>query len=141
MSRPGTYALLLRLDTPQNIRVGALGQVDLSPGWYLYVGSAYGPGGLAPRLARHRSRADKRFHRHIDYVRAVTTLVELWTHPGKAPQECAWAAAAAGLPGATIVGPGLGASDCRCPSHMFHYPQRPESNAFAGLIRTTLNRE
>jgi Uri superfamily endonuclease len=141
MNRQGTYALLLRLDKPQKIMVGALGLLDLSPGWFLYIGSAYGPGGLASRLARHRRRANKRFHWHIDYVRAATTLVELWTHEGRERQECFWAAAAATLAGAAVVAPGFGASDCRCPSHFYHYPLRPQPKAFARLTQTTIDRE
>ena len=56
---PGAYGLVIRLPAEFNGRVGALGSVTLSPGTYLYLGSAYGPGGLAARLRRHLRR-DKR---------------------------------------------------------------------------------
>ena len=141
MSAEGTYALLLRLDAPRTVVVGALGALDFPFGWYLYLGSAHGPGGLAARLARHRRRADKRFHWHIDYLRAATTLVEVWTSSGAARQECDWAAAAAALPGADVIAPRLGASDCQCPSHLFHYTRRPERSDFEPLIRTELEQE
>lgn len=134
MSPRGTYALLLRLDDPRTVQVGALGALAFPPGWYLYVGSAHGPGGLGARLARHRRRDGKRFHWHIDYVRAATRLVEVWTCPGETRQECAWAAAAAALEGAAVIAPRLGASDCRCPSHLFHLGARPDPGAFASLI-------
>ena len=50
---PGTYALGLRLDAHSTCRIGALGEYTLQPGNYIYVGSAWGPGGLAARLSRH----------------------------------------------------------------------------------------
>ncbi len=135
MSAGGTYALLLRLDAPRVVRVGALGELNLPSGWYLYLGSALGPGGLAARLARHQRHADKRLHWHIDYVRAVMTLVEVWTEPGDARQECKWAGAAAKLPQANLIARRLGASDCRCPSHLYHYSRRPQLAEFAALIQ------
>jgi Uri superfamily endonuclease len=63
--------LVLRLDTPQTIAIGRLGSIDFPVGWYLYVGSAHGPGGLHARLARHRRRlgGTKRAHWHVDYLR------------------------------------------------------------------------
>jgi Uri superfamily endonuclease len=134
MSPRGTYALLLHLDAPRTVQVGALGALAFPAGWYLYVGSARGPGGLAARLARHRRQAGKRFHWHIDYVRAVTRLVQVWTRSGNGRQECDWATAAATLPGARVIAPRFGASDCRCPSHLFHFAGQPDPAAFASLI-------
>jgi Uri superfamily endonuclease len=140
MSTSGTYALLLYLAAPQTVVVGALGAQDLPSGWYLYLGSARGPGGLEARLARHRREIDKRKHWHIDFVRAVMELVEVWTTAGAERQECAWAAAAAELPGAVVVSH-LGASDCRCPTHLFHYAARPHSSEFEPLIQAHLRCE
>jgi Uri superfamily endonuclease len=45
-SRPGTYALLLLSATDQLICVGRLGNLRLQPGYYVYVGSALGWGGV-----------------------------------------------------------------------------------------------
>ncbi len=134
MTGGGTYALLLRLDERRTVRVGALGLFTLPPGWYLYLGSAHGPGGLQARIARHRRTEDKRLHWHIDYLRAEATLVQVWTYTGPERLECAWAAAAAALPGAALVVPRFGASDCRCPSHLFHYPRPPDLSAFEALV-------
>lgn len=141
MSMPGTYALLLHLESPKTVGVGALGTLGFPSGWYLYLGSARGPGGLAGRLARHRRRVDKRFHWHIDYLRAVATVAEVWTSSGKRRQECSWAAAAAALPGAGIGARGFGASDCHCATHLFHYSQRPQSSAFMSMIQSELDLE
>jgi Uri superfamily endonuclease len=141
MSVPGTYALLLRLDTPKAIEVGALGVRSFPAGWYLYLGSARGPGGLAARIARHRRRSDKCFHWHIDYARAVMSLVEVWSSPGESRQECRWATAAAELPGANVIVPGFGASDCRCPSHLIHYTAYPEAHQLPFSVQAELERE
>ena len=79
-SDPGTYALLLRADTEQAIEAGALGVMSVEPGTYVYVGSAFGPGGLRARVGRH-VRDDGALHWHVDYLRAVTTLDTVWyTH-------------------------------------------------------------
>ncbi len=53
-AEPGTYALLLKLDRWERITVGKLGTFDFPAGYYLYVGSALGPGGLQARLAHHQ---------------------------------------------------------------------------------------
>ncbi len=139
MSTPGTYALLLRLDAPQAVTVGALGAWVFPRGWYLYLGSARGPGGLEARLGRHRRRGDKRFHWHIDYLRAVAALAQVWTYSDHARRECEWAAAAAALPGANVVAPRFGASDCRCPAHLFHYIRQPQADELGALLQLTLN--
>lgn len=138
---PGTYALLLYLAAPQSTTVGALGQTRFPAGWYLYLGSALGPGGLAARLARHRRRDGKRLHWHIDYLRALGTLAEIWTHTSERRQECRWARAAARLPGARVVGPGFGASDCRCVTHLFHYQDRPAPGHLEAHVDQPLQRE
>ena len=75
---PGTYALILRLDKGQKLRVGALGTVVVEPGYFAYVGSAFGPGGIAARCAHHL-RTSSRPHWHIDYLRRVAVIQEIIT--------------------------------------------------------------
>jgi Uri superfamily endonuclease len=52
-SRPGTYALILACRRTGAVRVGRLGTMQLQPGAYAYVGSAFGTGGLEARLRHH----------------------------------------------------------------------------------------
>jgi Uri superfamily endonuclease len=73
-AQQGTYALLLRARVEQAIEVGALGTLSVRPGTYVYVGSAFGPGGLSARVRRHADGTGT-LHWHVDYLRAVTTLV------------------------------------------------------------------
>jgi len=115
---PGTYVLFLRLDKDAVLDVGRLGRVTFPSGDYVYVGSARGPGGLAARLARHRNPHKSR-HWHIDYLTAVAQVTGAWWAVGDERRECAWATALVGWPGAQVVSPGLGASDCRCRAHLF----------------------
>ena len=111
----GTYALLIRLDQAANIEVGRRGTFAFPPGYYLYLGSARGPGGLAARLGRHRRR-DKTLRWHVDYLLQRAEPVEVWSAVADERLECRWAEAVRRLPGATVVGPRCRASACRCPA-------------------------
>ena len=73
----GTYALVLASTKAAPVRVGKLGSLQLQPGFYVYVGSAHGPGGLRARLAHHLEPT-ARPHWHIDYLRAHTNPEEVW---------------------------------------------------------------
>ena len=52
-----------------------------APGFYLYCGSAKGPGGLAARLARHM-RHGKAIRWHVDVLTEAGTVLGAWTFPG-----------------------------------------------------------
>jgi Uri superfamily endonuclease len=123
-ARPGTYALVLAAVKRQVISVGKLGIFEVRPGFYVYVGSALGPGGLAARIGRH-ARQEKTRRWHVDYLRAVTELVEVWFRPGSRRQECSWTGKVARMPGAGTPMPGFGATDCGCRSHLFWFEERP----------------
>jgi len=58
-AEPGTYALILVAEEQQSAEIGKLGALDVQPGFYVYVGSARGPGGLKARIARH-TRSEKK---------------------------------------------------------------------------------
>jgi len=49
--KPGTYALILSCASNARIQVGRLGTMRLQRGYYVYLGSALGPGGLRARIA------------------------------------------------------------------------------------------
>lgn len=133
----GTYVLLLRLDAPCTLAVGGLGAQAMPRGWYAYAGSAQGPGGLAARLRRHVAGAG-RLHWHIDYLRRKAVPLGVWACEGEALLEHTWAAALLRLPGANIVVLRFGASDCRCPTHLVHFPARPDVAHFRALVEPAL---
>ena len=156
----GTYVLALRLvdGRPQEIKVGRLGTFLFPAGWYLYAGSALGPGGLRARLSRHLRRLDgsapvppgevgfgwessgserpgaKRAHWHVDYVREAADWSGAWVSSSDQRRECDWAGALRGLPTATLVAPGFGASDCRCACHLVWVAELPTDHWFASTL-------
>ncbi|MDH7486809.1 MAG: DUF123 domain-containing protein [Anaerolineae bacterium] len=117
---PGSYALLLRLETETVLAVGRLGRFTFPPGDYVYVGSAHGPGGLRARVRRH-ARSDKRKRWHIDHLRREARLLDAHAVVGDERQECHWARTLLHLPGAAVIVPGFGASDCHCLTHLAHF--------------------
>ena len=132
-SRPGSYVLIMRLHAPAELQVGKLGSLHCPAGWYTYVGSALGPGGLAARLARHRRR-EKRLHWHIDYLLALSQLTEIWWAVSSERWECTWAESLGRLPGAKVLFPGFGSSDCRCRAHLLYFARRPSLSSLAAKL-------
>jgi Uri superfamily endonuclease len=133
-SRPGTYALILASARATRLRIGRLGELSVRPGYYVYCGSAFGPGGLAARVGRHRSQT-RRIHWHIDYLRSATRLDEVWFTEDPRRREHDWAAVARELMGGSVPLAGFGASDCSCGSHLHFFRTRPSKNAFAQHVR------
>lgn len=119
-----TYALILACSTDRQIEVGKLGRLAVRPGSYVYVGSAFGPGGLKARIAHH-ARVPLRPHWHIDYLHSILHLNEVWYSYDDVRNEHLWAETFRRLKGATIPMAGFGASDCSCTSHLFAFSAPP----------------
>jgi Uri superfamily endonuclease len=134
---PGTYALILGANCQREIQVGRLGRLTVEPGFYVYTGSALGPGGLGGRVARH-CREEKTLRWHIDYLRGVTQVIEVWCTEGAERRECSWGESVARMRDATVPINGFGASDCACRSHLFRLPRQPSLRAFRRRL-TQLN--
>lgn len=132
----GTYVLALWLGAARSISIGRLGRHLFPVGWYLYVGSARGAGGLRARLLRHERRLGptKRAHWHLDLLREHCTWGGAWVRPSEERLECAWAQSLASLPDACLVVPGFGASDCRCAAHLVHVMALPTDEWFAQTL-------
>jgi Uri superfamily endonuclease len=133
--QPGTYALILASTKTAPIRVGKLGSLQLQPGFYVYTGSAHGPGGLRARLAHHL-KPTARPHWHIDYLRANTNPEEVWYCCGLGLWEHRWAQCLGLQQGASVPLTGFGSSDCRCETHLYFFGSRPSRAAFARSLRT-----
>lgn len=130
----GSYILVLHLEQPlAGLQVGRLGRFDFAPGFYLYVGSALGPGGLAARLAYH-GRHKEHPHWHIDYLRAHARLCEAWAVAGPERMECRWCQALGAHPAVTVPAPGFGSRDTGCLSHLFYLPRAPHSSFLTDII-------
>jgi Uri superfamily endonuclease len=113
----GTYALVLQLGQDTPVTVGRLGTFCFRAGYYVYVGSALGSGGLPARLARHH-RQQKRLHWHVDYLLTHAHIIAVQVDTSGERQECIWAREWLATPGAQVPAPGFGASDCACPAHL-----------------------
>jgi len=120
---PGTYALLLSCSASRCVRIGSLGSRCFQRGWYVYVGSAFGPGGLRARISHHQ-RLARRPHWHIDYLRRHSRLVGAYYVAG-VRCEHEWAEALRNAPGAEIPVGRFGSSDCNCEAHLFRFAESP----------------
>jgi Uri superfamily endonuclease len=133
-SAPGTYVLVLRSDGGPAIRIGRLGSLRPERGFYAYVGSAFGPGGLRARLAHHQRRA-RRPRWHIDYLKRRVRPAEVWYSFDARRVEHDWAGLLKSAPGATIPLAGFGSSDCDCESHLFFFRERPSRRSFVERLK------
>lgn len=136
----GSYVLIMQVPEAAAVDVGKLGRFTFPQGWYAYVGSALGPGGLAARVDRH-CRVSKPMHWHVDYLRAHAKPVAVWYTVGPPRRECRWAQALSELPGASAPASRFGASDCRCAAHLFHFPTKPNRSDFACSVEIPVSEE
>jgi len=116
---PGTYVLILRLDSPREIAVGRLGTLRFARGTYAYVGSALN--GWQGRVHRHFRGGDK-VHWHIDHLRGEASV------PGAfVSLQGGWAECAVAMVLSSVAEPGpmgFGCSDCDCETHLFRLGRR-----------------
>lgn len=130
---PGTYALIFSAYRKSQLKIGKLGALQLKPGFYIYAGSAFGPGGLKARIAHHGRKA-VRPHWHIDYLGYYLDLTEIWYTYDPVHREHQWAQTLSSTRGATAPLAGFGSSDCRCRAHLFFRNSRPSIKTFRRKI-------
>jgi sugar fermentation stimulation protein A len=111
----GVYIAVFYLPIERNITVGRKGRYRFRPGMYFYVGTAQK--NLTARIERH-ARKHKSLRWHIDYLSTKASMMGAIIVPGLRERECQLAAELAGLYDLAV--PGFGASDCRCPGHLFY---------------------
>ena len=117
----GTYALVLKSESVGMVQIGQWGVLNLNRAHYIYVGSAFGPGGVKARVQRHY-RASKSKHWHIDYLREVTEPVGVAYCHDSERLEHKWAQLIADAAKFFMI-KGFGCTDCRCDSHLFVAPE------------------
>jgi len=131
----GTYTILLICSEPFRLKLGSLGCVKVKKGYFVYTGSALGPGSvsLEGRINRHRRRS-KNVRWHIDYL---TTRREIHTRGSvsirsRARLECLINTdIIKKLRGCPLI-ERAGASDCKCRGHLLRV--REQSSGVADLI-------
>jgi Uri superfamily endonuclease len=114
----GTYLLLLKATQSTKVQIGKLGELSVNPGFYVYSGSAFGPGGLGARVGRHL-RLNKKLRWHIDYLRPRVDDVIAYYQPDSR-SECLFAYELM-IAGGEIPMKGFGSSDCKCESHLVYF--------------------
>src|SRR5579859_3412871 len=86
----GTYVLIASVAQMKRLEIGRLGPYDIVPGFYAYVGSAFGSGGIRARIGHHlESTASPQWH--IDYLLGVAEPVEVWYTTTSRKLERDWA--------------------------------------------------
>lgn len=135
----GTYILIVRSQEKKEINVGKLGAFIFQKGFYLYIGSAFGPGGLNARIRRHLCH-DKKNHWHIDYLTLGKTITDVWFSCHSVKHECAWANSFYGVPELKSPITGFGSSDCSCPSHLFYSRKKPLIAYYRNILGDNLTR-
>lgn len=137
-SWPGTYAFVLKNHVQETAQIGRWGKLDLRTGFYIYVGSALGPGGVHSRVSRHISER-KNKHWHIDYLRDFCLPYAVIYSYSPVGAEHKWAETLKQIGGLEPV-IGFGCSDCDCLTHLFFSGSEPKldsiAKAFHGKVRT-----
>jgi Uri superfamily endonuclease len=136
-NRHGTYALVFSCPAPFQAVAGRLGTVSLTCGYWIYVGSAFGPGGLRSRLFHHL-KPSHRPHWHLDYIKNALRPVEVWTTTDPVKREHDWATMLSDRKGASRPIAGFGATDCTCRSHLIHMTRMPGFYGFKNQASRTI---
>ncbi|MCK4896304.1 MAG: GIY-YIG nuclease family protein [Candidatus Heimdallarchaeota archaeon] len=115
----GTYLLFIKIIESVEIRIRGK-TFFLNGGYYIYIGSAFGAGGLSSRLHRHLRKIKKK-HWHIDQI--TTSKFSEIIGIGvllKQRVECVLSKIIEDIE-KTVPITGFGNSDCekKCTSHLF----------------------
>ena len=131
----GTYILIASVAQMRRWAIGSLGKFDLIPGFYAYVGSAFGAGGLRARLGHHLAATAEPYW-HIDYLLQVANPVEVWYTMADRKLEHHWAEFLEAIPRFRVPIPRFGASDYHRSrrSHLFYSKRRPSFRWFQQQI-------
>ncbi len=131
----GTYLIQLHSQKKQTIASGKFAGVAIEQGYYLYIGSALGPGGIKSRVGRHLKK-DKPLKWHIDHLRQITrvSLICLTYQPQRLEDD--WVGKLAENRNLSTPIKGFGATDTRHHSHLFYSAQRMTRDAITENLAT-----
>ena len=122
----GTYLLIVSVPQLKRIEIGRLGKFDIVPGFYAYVGSAFGAGGLRARIGHHLESTAAP-HWHIDFLLQVAEPLEVWCTTADQKLEHHWADLLNNASQFRVPIPRFGSSDYHRSraSHLFYSKRRP----------------
>lgn len=124
---PGSYALILYCKINELIQIGKNKKLKLQSGYYVYCGSAFGPGGIAARVGRH-FKLNKKQRWHIDYLREKCTIKEAWICYSEKKLEHQWSSEFSEQIDSLIPLRKFGSTDCKCNSHLFYFKRKPNNS-------------
>ncbi len=111
----GAYVLWIELSRTVSLPARFHGRV-LGPGCYLYAGSAYGPGGIRARAARHLKRR-KRRRWHVDWLTTRARVVRVLPLPSATECDVIRTLSSRHMLHTPLAG--FGSTDCPlCPAHL-----------------------
>ena len=116
--------------------MGKLGSFWFEPGYYLYIGSAFGPGGVHARL-KHHCRLSTKLHWHIDYLRQHAEVVNTW-YVADQRYEHRWAQQLDAIEELSVPVAAFGSSDCTCESHLFFSDKVLSQQELLGCLSKSL---
>ena len=117
----GTYLLVLSNKESQKINIGKQGDFLFPSGLLVYVGSAFGSGGLRGRISHHL-RINRKCQWHIDYLLQKMPVCQVLYTENPSRLEHEWAMLLERILELSIPMKRFGASDSQCASHLFHIP-------------------
>ena len=135
----GTYVLVLHVPQLKRIEIGRLGTFDFRSGFYAYVGSAFGAGGLCARVEHHlEAVAVPRWH--IDYLMSFAMPLEVWYAVSDRKLERDWVDLLEKESRFSRPIPRFGSSDYRRSrtSHLFFTKRQPSFRWFEDRVRRVL---
>ena len=132
----GTYILIASVAQMKRLEIGSLGAFDIVPGFYAYVGSAFGAGGLRARVGHHLESTAAP-HWHIDYLLGIAEPVEVWFSTASQKLECHWAGLLEKASNFRTPIARFGSSDYHRSrsSHLFYTKRRPSFRWFLQTLR------
>jgi Uri superfamily endonuclease len=137
----GTYILIASVAQVKCIEIGSLGRCEVIPGFYAYVGSAFGFGGLQARIGHHLESTAAP-HWHIDYLLEHAVLMEVWVTTANRKLEHKWAQLLEEAPQFRAPIPRFGSSDYHRSrsSHLFYAKRPPSFRWFQQKVNQALGR-
>jgi len=129
----GTYIIVTEAKHAFSCQVGKLGKLTGQAGFYFYVGSALGSGGIKARV-NHHLKISHRPRWHFDYLRPFVVPRRIWFCCSPNHYEHHWAAVLAALPGAELPLIKFGATDCQCATHLYYFNNIPRIHAFRNAL-------
>ncbi len=127
----GSYIIVIHIPDEVTVRVGSLGDVQFSAGYYLYVGTA--KRALTKRIERHTRKRTVSYW-HIDYLKRYADRCTAIPIRSSASLEHELAAAVGRIADGCVAT--FGSSDCDCPGHLFRFAENPlQRQSFIDLLQ------